>query len=336
GIQFSDGDFPIFEQYTIKINIDEDTNDELKLSFRVKEYTTAWKTGVKNVESLSAVYSAKVNLNKKTHVLSIFTGNNEIHDVIVNYLSLEAKWPIEPFKMRKFPNQISNENASYKTILMLDFVYNRLVLQGIKANFREIKFSTGSNQRKKEGIKDVTINGQNLLSSQLACEYITLGSDIVYFKLDMEYKSEAFTTIFYLFDYNYDKMKIVVVDNESVIFKNDVMKLIQTEYIAMCDNGLVDEKNTKRNLHNIYEKYSNKDVLLNKSIATNVFEAISSMSNMLELLDDGNEIVQNSLRKFAQSNRAILDSIAYDGSSEKLDEINTFINGCSENDDIDG
>lgn len=318
--------FPIEETYTVSVQVVENNNDELVLDFRVKEFTDMWKTGVKNTESLSAVYTAKVLLNKNNSVLSIYTGNYEVQRVIEKYLSLDIKWPISPYKLKVINNQIrANENASYKTSLVLDFVYNRLVSQGINANFREIKFSTGSKHRTKEGIKDVTINGQNLLSSQLACEYITFGSDIVYFKLDMMKNDEMFTGVFYLTGNKNDEMKIVIFDNESNVFKKIAIEQIQSEYIEMCNKGINDSKNTERMLDQVYTKYQNKDYLLNKSLQSNVLSSLGAITDLIEHVDEENEEVRILVGTILQSNKFLLDAVAFEGDSSELEKLRIFI-----------
>ena len=65
------------------------------------------------------------------------------------------------------------------------------------SRFKEIKFNT-KQKHTTDGIRNITINGRNLLSSQLACQYITLGSDILSFKVDMTYNDVDFTTLFSL------------------------------------------------------------------------------------------------------------------------------------------
>ena len=81
----------------------------------------------------------------------------------------------------KLLNQVARiGSVSYKTAVLLDLVHNRLTEKGINSTFKEMKIFTGGGSRR-DGEKEVAIGGRALLSSQLACEYVTLGSHIIYF-----------------------------------------------------------------------------------------------------------------------------------------------------------
>ncbi len=160
------------------------------------------------------------------------------------------------------------------------------------SRFKEIKFNTKNKKHTTDGIRNITINGRNLLSSQLACEYITLGSDILSFKVDMTYNDVDFTTLFSLKGKEEDILKIVVIDSDDDIFKQQVIDIIQSEYIELCGAGLKNVQETSNLLKQIYEKFINGDRLVNEVIQNSSLQIIKSISRNLEKwdLDDENNL----------------------------------------------
>lgn len=192
-------DQPYGDQYLVSAEEVEDSVAELNIIFRLKEYAEVWKNGgIRNRDTLSAVYKIKVILDKQRQIVTIFTGNHYVQEVISSFLSSVQKWPLQNYRIREIANQSYQiGNASFKTALLLDLVSNRFQERGIFSNFKEIKFNTKNSKHTSQGIRSITINGRNLLTSYLACEYITLGSDILSFKIDMTFEDINFSTLFF-------------------------------------------------------------------------------------------------------------------------------------------
>ncbi|WP_433749369.1 hypothetical protein [Paenibacillus amylolyticus] len=309
----------------------ERMGESLEFHFRLKEFESQWLTGVNNLTSLSAVFTANVTLNTSNRVLTVYTGNHQVQDVLIAFMSSIFKMPIISYSLKDFHNQINElGSVSFKTALLLDFVSHRLKQKGIEATFKEIKFYTGS-KNKKDGIKDVAIGGKALLSSQLACEYITIGSDIVFFSTDMIYNGVEFSTKVYLKGSKLDILKIVILDTDDEDIKSEVIEIIQSEYIDMCNNGIKDIAQTKVLLNTIANKYLNKDQLIIRVIEENTLRSISIVTNLLSFLNDQDEDLNNSMREFIQSNRTVLDSIGYNNADLDLKSLNAFVGDESPN-----
>ena len=219
-------------------------------------------------------------------VATIFTGNHYVQEVISEFLSFVLNWPIQNYRIREVPNQMNNiGNASFKTAALLDLISNRLKNKGFFSRIKEIKFNTKNKRHTNEGIRNITINGRNLLSSHLACEYITLGSDIISFKVDMTYNEEDFSTLFFLKGNDYDILKIVIAGQEDGVFKQEVIDIIQEEYIDMCNNGIHDIAETKKLLESIYDKFIHGDKFVNEVIQASTLRIIDSFADHLDKLD---------------------------------------------------
>lgn len=310
--------------YIISTKI-ERVGDTFEFHFRLKEFESQWLTGVNNLTSLSAVFTANVTLNISNRVLTVYTGNHQVQDVLIAFMSSIFKMPISSYSLKDFHNQINElGSVSFKTALLLDFVSHRLKEKGIEATFKEIKFYTGA-KNKKDGIKDVAIGGKALLSSQLACEYITIGSDIVFFSTDMIYNGVEFSTKVYLKGSKLDILKIVILDTDDEDIKSEVIEVIQSEYIDMCNNGIKDIDQTKVLLSTIANKYFKKDQLIIRVIEENTLRSISVVTNLLSFLNDQDEVLNNSMREFIQSNRTVLDSIGYNNADFDLKLLNAFV-----------
>ncbi|UOQ94067.1 hypothetical protein MUO14_03600 [Halobacillus shinanisalinarum] len=249
---------PFQNHYIIILEDSCETEDEYRFNLRIKEYAEKWRHGgVLNTDSLTAVYRIPVIINKIKEKLTIHAGNETIHDVVSTYLKNNLNWPISQYTIRENINQTFQlGNASYNTAIFLDFIYNRLSKHGIEVKFEEIKFDTEGRLQNSEGIKKITLNGSNILSSQSACEYITMGSSIIVFKLKMTYNNRNFSGAFSVKERDMDTLKIVVIDQFESEFKEEVMEIIQDCYIQMCTSGIYDMNETKRTLDTIYEKFA--------------------------------------------------------------------------------
>ena len=192
------------------------------------------------------------------------------------------------------------------------------------SRFKEIKFNT-KQKHTTDGIRNITINGRNLLSSQLACQYITLGSDILSFKVDMTYNDVDFTTLFSLKGKEEDILKIVVIDSDDDIFKQQVIDIIQSEYIELCSTGLKNVQETSDLLKQIYEKFIHGDKLINEVIQNSSLKIIKSIAGNLEKWDLDDENNLEMLYSFYEENKIILDSVGYDDSNEDILKIKKYI-----------
>ena len=123
---------PFQDKYLISIEDIEQGDSMLKLTVRLKEYSDYWRRGERCLDTLSAVYRIKISLDKNARVLTIFSGNNEVQSVIKDYFGLVLKWPIQSYRIRENINQINQiGSASFKTAVLLDFIFTRLHEQGI-------------------------------------------------------------------------------------------------------------------------------------------------------------------------------------------------------------
>ncbi|EOP81031.1 hypothetical protein IGM_05757 [Bacillus cereus HuB4-4] len=317
---------PFQDKYLISIEDIENGDSMLKLTVRLKEYSDYWRRGERCLDTLSAVYRIKISLDKTAKVLTIFSGNNEVQNVIKDYLGFVLKWPIQSYRIRESINQINQiGSASFKTAVLLDFIFTRLHEKGIFSRFKEIKFNTKNKKHTTDGIRNITINGRNLLSSQLACQYITLGSDILSFKVDMTYNDVDFTTLFSLKGKEEDILKIVVIDSDDDIFKQQVIDIIQSEYIELCSTGLKNVQETSDLLKQIYEKFIHGDKLTNEVIQNSSLKIIKSIAGNLEKWDLDDENNLEMLYSFYEENKIILDSVGYDDSNEDILKIKKYI-----------
>jgi hypothetical protein len=236
--------------------VDVESNDEkLVLIIKVKEYGTYWKMGVQDLNSLTAVYDNKVTFEKGTNKISIEAGDDNIEEVIEKFLLGRLGIPLTPYTIKMFSGFYSDQDsASEKTMLIFDFIYNRLPSKGISSSFNDVKFKM-NNTSQSGGVKGITVHGNDIIASDEACKYITLSNDIVSFKTTSLYQGEKVNVQFSLKGKDFDKLKIVILDNKSEIFKQEVMDLMQEEYILMCNEGIKNSEKTRRKLEPIYQTY---------------------------------------------------------------------------------
>lgn len=243
---------PVYEIALIDVESDD---ENLVLIIKVKEYGTYWKMGVQDLNSLTAVYDNKVTFEKDGKKVSIEAGDDNIEDVIEKFLSSRLGIPLIPYTIKMFSGFYSDQDsASEKTMLIFDFIYNRLPSKGISSSFNDVKFKM-SNSSQSGGVKGITLHGNDIIASDEACKYITLSNDIISFKTTSLYEGSKVNVQFSLKGKDFDKLKIVILDNKSEVFKQEVMNLLQEEYILMCNEGIKNIEETRRKLEPIYQSY---------------------------------------------------------------------------------
>ncbi|UYV50709.1 hypothetical protein [Priestia megaterium] len=324
-------DISFQRKYVISMEDYSDKEDSLSLSIRVKEYLEEWRRGIRDPLSLSAVYKVNCSLDKSNNVFTIHSGNHKVQEVIRDFITLNLNCPLKNYRITEHLNQSWQiGNASYKTALLLDFTLKRLQNRGIFPRFAEIKFNTKNKKQQNDGIRNITINGNNLLSSQLACEYISLGCDIVSFKVNMTYDDVDLSADFYLKGNDNDILKIVLLNTEDNVLKSRLIEIIQEEYIKMCNVGVSNLPETKELLNTIYDKFTKQsDKLLNNAIKNSTLRNVELIASILETFDSNNDKIVSVLVEFSQLNKTILDSIGYDHIDENIIKINEFV-GISE------
>jgi len=315
-------DYILLEKFSITVEEHSDLERSLNMVLRIKEYNERWRHGgVLDRNSLTAVYKINVELDKNKNKVTFNAGNDQINEVTKKFVTQALNWPIISYRILEKTNQSYQiGNASFKTAILLDFINNRLNPNGIDAKFKEIKFNTRGKLHNNEGIRNVTINGNDILSSQLACEYITLGSGIVSFKLSMTYEEQSFSAIFSLKGKDSDIMKIVIVDLDGQDIKEEIMDIIQEHYIEMCIEGIRDMDSTKRILETIYDKYSKGDKFVFQVIQDSVLKVNRCLLESIEktgIEDDFYDLMND----IVHNNKIILDAAGYSGINEDLDKI---------------
>ncbi|PFP17751.1 hypothetical protein COJ92_16025 [Priestia megaterium] len=248
--------FPVDSLYQIAVNIVDNTEKILEMNIKVKEYEGSWRTQVQDLTTLSSVSNHTVTIEKLNNKLSIEVGDDEIAEVIETFLSRRFKMKIEPYTIKVVSTSLTSDSASPKTMLLIDFIYNRLKSKNISSKFDDINFKINES-RARDGVEAVKIFGSDIIYSDLACEYITLANDIIDFKSNMIYQGKKFTGTFSLRGEQKDRLKIVISGNTNDDFKNIVMEIIQNEYIEMCVKGFKDIKATRDILQPIYSSYIN-------------------------------------------------------------------------------
>lgn len=242
----------LYEVALIDINFDGKTLD---LALKVKEYGTHWKMGVQDLNSLTAVYNNSITIDTETNKVSIEAGDDNIETVIEKFLASRLGVPLVPYTLKVFNGSTSvQDSASEKTILIFDYIYNRLPSRGIRSSFNDVRFKMNNNSQS-SGVKGITVHGYDIIASDEACKYITLSNDIISFKTTSVYEGSKVNVQFSLKGKDYDKLKIVVLDNKSEAYKQEVMNLMQEEYILMCKDGVKDIEETRKKLAPIYESY---------------------------------------------------------------------------------
>ncbi|HGA0701785.1 TPA: hypothetical protein ACIQN5_002700 [Bacillus cereus] len=316
------------------ISVEEIVNEEefLQFKIRLKEYNNSFITGIKSTENLSAVYRASIRLNKHNKMVTIFAGDQDFHEIIVEYLKSIFKWPLESYEITVKTHQSAQiQSASFKTSSLFDFMYNRLSARGIKALWvGELKFKVSKKQIARTKIKNVTINGEDILMSQLACEYISLGSDIIFTKVSFVKDKQEFTCKIYLQGKKNNILKFVIQDNSDEVFCNDIMEILQEEYIRMCTDGILDINATKQRMEKVYEKFiQSSEGSLNEAInnlikenSLNTIKCIAEISTSFNLQD---EFVVKQLREFVHYNKTILNTVGFGEDSEELLQIKELL-----------
>ncbi|MEM5672830.1 hypothetical protein AAHB54_22330 [Bacillus cereus] len=141
----------------------------------------------------------------------------------------------------------------------------------------------------------------------------------------MTYNDVDFTTLFSLKGKEEDILKIVVIDSDDDIFKQQVIDIIQSEYIELCSTGLKNVQGTSDLLKQIYEKFINGDKLINEVIQNSSLKIIKSIAGNLEKWDLDDENNLEMLYSFYEENKIILDSVGYDDSNEDILKIKKYI-----------
>ncbi|OAH59394.1 hypothetical protein AWH48_14735 [Domibacillus aminovorans] len=249
--------FPLNSVYEIVlagINIE---GENIIVSLKVKEYGNYWKSGVQDLGSLTAFYDNKVIIEKNTKKVSIEAGDDNLEDVIADFLDKRLGLPLSPYTMGIFNASYSNnDSATQKTMLIFDFIYNRLPARGISSSFNKVNFKIKSNHQN-GGVQGVSVHGDNIINSDEACKYITLGNDIVSFKTTSIYNGSKVNIEFSLKGKDFDRLKIVITDNKSEQIKQEVMEHIQEEYILMCTHGIKEIEKTRTKLEPIIQAFIN-------------------------------------------------------------------------------
>ncbi|AZS13304.1 hypothetical protein [Paenibacillus lutimineralis] len=280
-------------------------NNVVHLLLIVKEYEGQWLTGEKTLDRLTAINNCRVKIDLSKKVVTIFSGDDEVHSIIRNFLTSIFRLPIVDCRILNVRSGLSwEDNVSYKTALFLDLVNNRLKVKNIGASFKEIKFKVGNDE-----IKDVTINGRDIINYPLACEYITLGKDIVQFKTSISYKAFKLSCSFALKGKALDILKIVVADTSNDELRNEVIELIQDEYIAMCEHGISDLNNIKILLEQVLIRFQEKEQFLSEIVELNTVSNVEVIGNILGGVSSSHK---QEIRKYLENTRVILESIGYE------------------------
>ena len=290
-----------------------------RFKMQIKQHNETRMQEILNPDNLIARYPVEIILNKKNNILSMIAGTDNVRDIAEKFIKQVIKWDLVNLEISEdFTQSYEIGSTHFKTALIIDFVYNRLKKLNINAKFKELKFLTGRESARSKGIRNVTINGNDILSSQLACEYVTVGSAVVSFKLDLIYQSRSFSAAFYFKGDNSNQLKFVLVDLPENI-QEGIMSLMQNEYITMCDSGISDMDETKTRLSTIKDKYLAPDKYVFGSIQKVIIE---NNSLLLEILDNTkNEEIREIIAKTAYNNRVLLDNVGYDEEEDNLRNI---------------
>ncbi|MCM3787889.1 hypothetical protein M3221_05585 [Domibacillus indicus] len=247
--------YPLDSTYEIVLADIEIEEENIILSIKIKEYGNYWRSGVQDLGSLTAFYDNKVTIEKDTKKVSIESGDDNLEDVIAAFLSKRLGLILSPYTIGILNADYSNEDsATPKTMLIFDFIYNRLPSKGISSSFSKVSFKI-SNSHQNGGVQGVSVHGNNIINSDEACKYISLGNDIVSFKTSSVYDGSKVNIEFSLKGKDFDRLKIVITANKSEELKQEVMEHVQEEYILMCKNGIKDIKKTRKILEPIIEAF---------------------------------------------------------------------------------
>ncbi|OME01129.1 hypothetical protein BSK54_14835 [Paenibacillus odorifer] len=302
---FKKEDHAVSNIYQISSAYEGKEGNVIHLLLVAKVFEGEWFTGEQTLDRLTSIYNCRVKIDLAKKIVTIFSGDDEVHSIIRNFLSTVIKLQLIDCRIKDSKSSLSwDDNASYKTALFLDLVNNRLKTKEIGASFKEIKFKVGN-----DDIKDVTINGKDIINYPLACEYITLGKDIVQFKTELGYNSKKLSCAFALKGKSQDILKIVVADTTDDALRNTVIELIQEEYIAMCDHGISDLENIKRLLVQVLIRFQDKDKYLNEAIEVNT---LLNLETLKKIIGGVSKSHKADIRKYVDNSRVILETLKYE------------------------
>ncbi|HFJ9429750.1 TPA: hypothetical protein ACGW69_005764, partial [Bacillus cereus] len=314
-------------KYQITIQNVNETIQNIEFELEVKEHNEIWKYGTLSGDSLSGLSRVKVHFEKQKEKLSIHAGNENINEVCKEFIKEYLKWPLETYLLKpKFTQASQIDNTDFITALVLDFVYNRLSVKGFDAKFKEIKFKNNDSvvSKRNAGIKTVTLNGKDIISSQLACEYVTTGSSIERFKLEVVYKNLNFSADFTFKGKENNQLKIVIYETNSL--NEEIMNELQSEYIDMCLNGIKDVKATVELLETIRQTFIKADKYvyeLVEELMTNSNQyLIEVVSENIEKLDENS--IEN-IYNLAYNNEILLQAIGISERDSNLENLYELI-----------
>ncbi|MCP2036447.1 hypothetical protein L1279_003489 [Planomicrobium sp. HSC-17F08] len=241
-----------FEVVVVSFN---NTHEELELNLKVKVYDAFWKTNVRDLNTLTGIYENKITFNKRDKTASVEVSDDELEMVIRQFIINRTQINLEPFLIgaANIPDLVE-DSASIKTMLVFDYVYNRLSLNGISSRFNDVRFHM-TNVERSGGVKAVKVYGSDIIASEEACKYITLKNDIVSFKTTSLFQGSPVNIQFILKGKDFDMLKIVILDKKSDSYKQDLMEVLQLQYIEMCKHGFKDIMNTRSKLRPIYDAF---------------------------------------------------------------------------------
>lgn len=315
------------DKYQITIQDIIELEHKIEFELEVKEHNEVWKYGALNSDSLTGLSRVKINFEKEKEKLSIHAGNENINEVCKDFIKGYLKWPLETYVLKSIFTQASQiDNTDFLTALVLDFVYNRLSSKGFAAKFKEVKFKNNDSvdNKRNAGIKTVTLNGKDIISSQLACEYVTIGSSVERFKLEVVYKSIIFGADFTLKGKDNNQLKIVIY--EANTSNEEIMDELQSEYIDMCHNGIKDVKATVLLLETIRETFIKAD----KYVYELVEELVSNNNKfLLEITNENvSKLDENSIENvynLAYNNEVLLQTIGISETDTNLERVYELI-----------
>ncbi|WP_339838638.1 hypothetical protein [Paenibacillus sp. FSL R7-0272] len=310
---------PVGDIFTISTKMAKEHEGQYRIDYVLKKYEEAWRNGQLNIESLSAVYKSSIKIDLEKNILTIFAGDDETHTIIETFISTVLKLPIQSYRIKTTNSNLTwDQNASYLTALFLDFVFNRLKNKGIVTSFSHMKFRVAS-----DDIKEVTINGRNILNSFLACEYVVLGRDIVQFKTTMIQNGRSFSCNFEL--KGNEMLKIVVLDIADEELKEQIMRFIQDEYILMCEKGIFDYNETSKLLEQIYDRFMNKEKLFQDTLRENLVSNLSQLRYLLEHTEK-NDQSKRALLLMIESSKVLLENLDVEGKDVLVNQLNGWLN----------
>ncbi|RKD24550.1 hypothetical protein BEP19_09220 [Ammoniphilus oxalaticus] len=305
----------------ITISSIQNNKDSCSFKMFIKEHNVARMQDILNSDSLQARHSIEILVDKKQEILTMIVGKDTTQETAKRFLQQVLRWPISTFDITEnYAQSYEVGKTHFRTALIIDFVYNRLKRIGYTANFKEIKFLTGSESSRSTGIRNVTLNGNDILSSQLACEYVTVGSAVLSFKLDIIYNDIKFASSFYFKGDNYSQLKIVLIDVPEE-YQRTFMYTMQNEYIDMCKSGISNVQETITRLNIIKGKYLAPDKFVFESIQNVIHENNQYLLEILAKASD--EGIRELVGKTAYNNKILLDNTGFgdeDVSLKKLSE----------------